>query len=242
MACEQWNILGPVAKRRYGEGNDIEAIKEILTKVTALNFSFQVLVGCGHDPRVNLDELRRSHRFKAVLVKRAENFCLGLQTHVSYFDQKEGSAMSFLQLADLVIHGPVEIRAPVSEKLTLDLIFGYSRAIHFNKGAIGALAGAVDSSRHQLFSGAAFTVDQNPAVGSRHQLQLLPQSLYRNAFADEFRPDGFLPKPLEFQIRPALLNRIFQRDAHFFDGQGFFDKIECAELSCFHGGFNIAVP
>src|SRR5271165_609427 len=95
--------------------NHVEAVEEVLAKITAFNLFLQVLIGGCHHADIHLYRLRRSHRLKTMLIQSTQNLRLRLEAHITHFIQKEGSAVRLLQLADFDVRRAIQIRETVTE-------------------------------------------------------------------------------------------------------------------------------
>ena len=108
-----------------------------------------------------------------------------LQAHVADFVEKQRAAIGFLEFARLVGAGAGERPFAMAEQFAFDQVFGNRRAVDFDKHLLAPQALRVDRPRHQLFAGSRFAVNEHPPIGRRHQADLLPQRLQRNALADD---------------------------------------------------------
>ena len=87
--------------------------------------------------------------------------------------EKERSSVGALQGAAL-FRGAAGLGAvTVAEELGLNMRLGNGRAIQLDEDLIAAQALSVDGACDQLLAGAGLAVDEYPAVGGRHQLNLL---------------------------------------------------------------------
>ena len=78
-----------------------------------------------------------------------------------------------------------ETALDVSEQLTFDQFFGDCRTVDFNERLGRARAERMNGVRHQFFAGSALAINQNAAVGARHQGHLLAQRFHRHALAND---------------------------------------------------------
>jgi hypothetical protein len=181
--------------------------------------------------------------FYLAFFQNPQQFRLHRHRHVADLVQKQRSAVGFLKLADLVVQCAGQASLAVAEQFALNQFFGNSRAVDLDEGLAGAGAGGVDRVRDQFLARAAFSENEHAPVGGRHQPQLLPQRLHRNALPDnaELGVAGFL-EPVEFEFEPPLLDCVMQHHGNLFDGQRLFEKIESSELGRSHRGFDSAVP
>ena len=90
----------------------------------------------------------------------------------------------------------------MSEQFAFDEFFGNRCAIHFDERRVGAVAHEVNIAADEFLAGSAFTVDQNAAVGRRHDGDLFAQRLDRNAFTDDVKS--------LFQLMPEQVVGLFQ--------------------------------
>src|SRR3984885_16202162 len=90
---EQRNVFLAVAQGWDEKRDDVETIEEVFAEVAASDLIFEVFVGCGDNPNVNVDRVRCANREKALFVESAQDFGLGLETHVADFVEEEGSTV-----------------------------------------------------------------------------------------------------------------------------------------------------
>src|SRR5258705_2872856 len=184
VANKNRNVCGAVAQRRNEKGNYVQTIEKILAEGTARNFLIEVFVGGGDDADVHAHGLIGADRFKALLFENAENFRLRAQAHVADFVQEKRAAVRRLKFSGFIFAGSGETALDVAKKLGFDELFRNCRAIHFDEGAFAAKARGVQRARNELFTGAAFAVNEDAAVGRTSDADLLAQCLHRNAVAD----------------------------------------------------------
>ena len=95
---------------------------------------------------------------------------------------------------------------------------------------------------HQFLSCTRLAVDQNSAIRRRHELNLLPQSLYRNAFAYDDAAGRELFLELAIFLAHLLgIDCILYKDECLIDRQRFFQEVICAELGGAHCSFDRTV-
>ena len=99
---QQRDVALAIAQRRHVEGNDVEAIEEILPEVAALDLVLQIFVSGGDDAHVDLGAVVGAQRGKALLVKGAQHLGLGAQAHVGHLIQEQSAAVGALKLAHLI--------------------------------------------------------------------------------------------------------------------------------------------
>jgi hypothetical protein len=130
----------------------------------------------------------------------------------------------------------------IAKEFGLDVRLGDGGAVQLDEDLVAALALGVDGASDQLLAGARFAVDEHPAVGGRHETNLLAQSLDRNALAGQGRADVELALELQvFRSHAPRLDGIFEHDQRAVERERLFQKVIGAQFGGFDGGFNSAV-
>src|SRR5437660_6841159 len=181
MSRQKRNVFLALAQGRHVEGDHIEPVKKVLAKIALRNFFFQVFVGRGDEASVYGNGLLAADRCEALFIQRAQNFGLRLEAHVAHFVEEQRAAMGFLELALFIPCRSGKRCFDVSEKFALDQILGNRGTIKLDEERILAEALGVNSMCYQFLAGPGFAIDKDTAVGRRHQHDLLPQGLHRNA-------------------------------------------------------------
>src|SRR6267142_2289923 len=103
---------------------------------------------------------------------------------VADFVQEKRAAVRRLKFSGFIFAGSGETALDVAKKLGFDELFRNCRAIHFDERAFAAKARGMQRARNELFTCAAFAVNEDAAVGRTSDADLLAQCLHRNAVAD----------------------------------------------------------
>ncbi len=240
MVREHGNVFDAIAQRRHVERDHVEPVEQVLAKVAAFDFVFEILVRGGHDADIHLDRFGRTHRLQTLFFQRAQDFGLRLERHVADLVEEQSAAVGPLELTDLVLQHAGETALAMAEQLAFDHLFGNGGAVDLDEGVVGARAGGMDRAGDQFLARTAFSKDQDAAIGGGHELQLLPQRLHRNAFADDAiaLTAGQLA---ELGLQFVLLQGVVDHHRDLFNGQRLFEEIEGAELGGADGGFDGAV-
>src|ERR1700722_20356311 len=173
FAYQQRDIFLPVPQGRYVERNDVQAVKEILAEVSLGNLFFQVFIGRGNDPDIDLDGLRGADRGETLFVQRAQNLGLHFEAHVTDLIEEQGPLIGPFKGPELFHRAVWDGAMAITEDLAFDVILGDGGTVQLYKHPIAAQAFAVDSARDQFLPAPSFTIDEYPAVGGRHQFDLL---------------------------------------------------------------------
>jgi hypothetical protein len=92
-------ILHSPAEWRKLDGKDIQPEEQVLAECTCANRICEMAIGCGHYPGVYSGGSFRSYAVQLTRLQRAKQLGLGFLAQVTYFIQKEGSAVSQLEPA-----------------------------------------------------------------------------------------------------------------------------------------------
>ena len=101
------DVISPFAERRYGDGEYIQAVKQVLAEQFVSHCFFNILVGCGHDANIDLDGLASTHALDHLLLEDAEEFCLERQVHIADLIKEHRTLVHKLQLAEFRASAPV---------------------------------------------------------------------------------------------------------------------------------------
>src|SRR3984957_2748321 len=242
IAGEERDIFFALAQGRDEKRNHVEAVEKIFAKISPGDFFFEIFVGGGDHADIDGGQFFAADRSEALFFERAQNLGLRLQAHVSDFVEKERTSAGLLEFTFFVGGCARERSFVVTEEFALDEIFGDGGAVDLDESLILAQALAVDGVGDQLFAGAGLAVDQNAAVGGRHQADLLAQGLHRNTVTDDdtlgvklfFQVDVFAAQFLRF-------DRVLDHEQRALDGERLFEEVIGAEFGGADGGFDGAV-
>jgi enoyl-CoA hydratase/carnithine racemase len=98
-AHEIGQILHAVAQRRYRDGEDMQAVEQILAELAGADQLKQVAVGGGDQPEVDLHGLARSDRIDFSVLQCAQQFDLRVEGQFADLVEKEGAAVRFEKLS-----------------------------------------------------------------------------------------------------------------------------------------------
>jgi len=147
-----------------------------------------------------------------------QNFGLRLEAHVAHFVEEQRAAMGFLELALFIPCRSGKRCFDVSEKFALDQILGNRGTIKLDEERILAEALGVNSMCYQFLAGPGFAIDKDTAVGRRHQHDLLPQGLHRNAVTHDNALGLQLPLEIDvFLAQTPGINGILDENKGFFE-------------------------
>ena len=85
---QQRNVLDPLTQGRHFDGEDVQAIEQILTEAARLDHLLQILVGGGNDAHVGVLGLVAAHPLEGPLLQNPQQLDLHRQRHVADLVEK----------------------------------------------------------------------------------------------------------------------------------------------------------
>src|SRR5262245_15926935 len=230
------HVFRSFAQRRNFERYDVEAVEEVGAERPAFDLGFGAVIGRGDHARVDGDGRFRADGFEALLFERAQDFRLGLQTHVADLVEEDRRAVGALEFAAPGLGRPGEGSFDVAEQFGFDQVVGNGGAVDLDERARGAQALRMYGAGDQFLAGPRLTVDQRAPAGRRGESDLLPQRAHRRRVSDH----RVTALELLLQLRIgrfefALADRVFDGEDRLFQRKRLLDEIESAEFRGAHG-------
>ena len=144
ITSQDGNVFAPLAQGRHEEGDDVQAIEQILSETAACNFVLQILVCCGDHANIDAYGGRSADRLETLFLDGAQDLGLSLERHVPDLVQKERSAVGQFELAFLGIACAGERAFCMSEQFALNEFFRNRCAIHFDERLVRSAAHEMD--------------------------------------------------------------------------------------------------
>ena len=183
LLCEiphqQRNVFGTLAQGRNSDGNHIQAVVEVASKLFFIYHFLQVAIGCGHQTDINFLRLRAAKAFEFPLLQGAQKFWLNFQRNVSHLVQKQRALICQLKPSGLLHNRAGESAPLMAKQFALEQTRGNRRTVELYQGPILAAAAIMDSASDQFLSGASLSQQQYGRIACSHgfdQLQYLPES------------------------------------------------------------------
>ncbi len=101
MLGEQRNVFAAGAQRRQVDGDDVEAVEEILAEAAVAHRLAQIDVGGGEDAHVHLDLLNAAEMHEALVLQHAQDLGLRVHAHGGDFVEEERAAVGDFEEAFL---------------------------------------------------------------------------------------------------------------------------------------------
>src|SRR5205823_4956224 len=97
------NIVAPIAQRGGREGDDMEAVVEVLPELPGRDQRGQVAVGGGDDPDVDVDGALTADPLEFALLQDPEQLELERRGDVADLVEQQGAAMGQLEAPELAL-------------------------------------------------------------------------------------------------------------------------------------------
>src|SRR5207247_680457 len=148
---QERNVLRPLAQRRKGDGNDVDAIEEILAERSRLDRLAQVAVCCGDDAHIDLSLGIRSDLAHHSILQYPQELDLHGRGRLAYFVEENRAAVSLRKKPALLADRAGERSALVAEQLRFQQVFRQSAAVDGDE--LSAAPGVVvDGAGDQLLA------------------------------------------------------------------------------------------
>ena len=147
--------------------HDVDAVEQIGTESSVLNFLFQLAIGGANHAHFDFLVFLRADAAELSVLQKLQQ--LRLQRHVQFGNliEKQRATVRHLDAARLHSVGAGEGSFFVAEKFAFEQGPRNRRAIHFHPGPGAPRRSRVDHARNDVFAGPAFALDQHGNVGAR---------------------------------------------------------------------------
>src|SRR5439155_10871856 len=179
MSHEQRNVFRAFTQRRDLDGENIQPVVEVATKMLLGHHPFQVAMGRRHKPSVDSPRSWAPQALEFPLLQNAQQFWLEFQGDITDFVQKQRALVRQLQPATLLCDCTGEGTPLVPEKFTLQQTAGNGSAVEFDQRSLPPAAAIVNSPCNKFLAGAGLSQQEHRRVTCGNgfdQLQHLPQS------------------------------------------------------------------
>src|SRR3989454_7923637 len=164
---QRGDVLGSLPQRRDVDGEDVQAIVEVVAEALLLDQPSEVAVRRGDQTDVDLDRPGAADTLERLLLEDPEELRLERERDLAHLVEEECAAMGHLEASDLLRDGPGE-RAPlVAEELALQETRRDGGAIDLDEGSLAAAASVVNGARDQFLPRAGLAEHEHGRVGRR---------------------------------------------------------------------------
>jgi hypothetical protein len=117
VACQQRDVHGAFAQRRYGQGDDIEPVVEVFAEAPLANQLQQIALGRADQTDVDADRRLPADAFEFLLLNDAQQFDLEVQRDVVDLVDQQAAAVGELEAAGFLPDCTCKSPFFVTEKL-----------------------------------------------------------------------------------------------------------------------------
>ena len=237
------DVVAPLAQRRRADGDDVQAVVEVLAEAAGLDLLLEILVRRGDDADVDLDDGRRSDRLDFAFLQHAQHLRLRAQRHVADLVEEDRAAVGGDELAGLLAHGAGERSLLVAEQLRLDQLLGDRRAVDLHE----RLPSTREERRWISRATSSLPVPDSPVistvafVGAARSIMRL-QLAHRRRVADELVDLlGLLAELADLFLELLRADGVADREQQLVAIERLLEEVERAALGALDGGRDVAV-
>jgi hypothetical protein len=108
MFDERGDVFAALAQGRQAQGEDEDAVKEILAEFAVADLGFEVAMCGDYDANIDGDGALAADAFNFSFFEDAEEFGLHSERHVADFVEKDCAVLGLLELAEMATCGSGE--------------------------------------------------------------------------------------------------------------------------------------
>ena len=244
MTGQRNDVAGAVAQRRHQDGKHVQPVIQVLAEAALARHASQVAVGGADDAHIHLHRPFGADGIDFALLQGAQQLDLHVQAKLADLVQEQGTAVGFLEFAQMLVAGAGERALFVAEQDALDQVFRDGAAIDGDERLSRTRARALDGARDQLLAGAAFAFDQDGDVGlgrARSQAEdLFHLGAGRHQVLEGELVVGLLLQLLDLARKRADLELVADRNGDAFGAGGLDQEIVGAGAHRLHGAVDAA--
>ena len=147
------------------DGENVQAVVEILAKTAGGHRGFEVAVGGGDDAQVHLSPLEGPDRAEFALLHQPQQFDLHFQREIANLIEKCGTAVGQFDQPFFIVHRSAKGALHMAEKLALHERSHQGTAVDGDE--LATRIGVVDGAGRHLLAGAAFSQQEHGQTSTR---------------------------------------------------------------------------
>src|ERR1700678_897375 len=179
MICQQGNVLAALPQIRHPNGNHAEAVVKIFSKKVFGDRFVEIAIGSCDDAHVDGNLAGAADGANRAFLQHAKELYLHGKRHLADFIEKDRSAAGHFEQSALILIGHGESSLEIAEEFTFEQSLGECAAVYGDEWVSGAGRTDMNRAGNQLFTGAAFTVNQHGAGSGSDCAHSLLQLLHR---------------------------------------------------------------
>ena len=183
---ERQDVAGAFAQRRNAQGEDGEAVVEVLAKAPGGDFRGQVAVGGGEDAHVEGNRFAAAEALDFLFLQHAQELGLQRERHLGDFVEQQRAVLRLLELAGLGGARAGEGAFLVAEEGGFEQVLGDGGAVDGHERPVVPRGVAVNESGIDFLAYARFAFEEHRGVGLGHAFGQLQQLAAGGVGGDEF--------------------------------------------------------
>ena len=161
---EQAQVVAAFAQRWHLDHDHAEPVVEVLAEATVGDHRLEVAIGGGDDAGIDGARLEPADALHDMVLQEAQELDLQRRGGRGDLVEEDRAVVALLEFADALVHRAGERSAFVPEQFAFKERGGECGAVDADQAGGGAFAVAMNDSRQQFLSCAAFAADQNGGV------------------------------------------------------------------------------
>src|SRR3989441_6659643 len=158
------DLLAPLAQRRDGDLDDVEAEEKVLAEVACADRVVGIATGGGHDAGGRAPGPRLSHPLELLVLQEAQQLGLDRGRDLAHLVEEEGTTFRRFHPPRLIAHRSRESALDMSEHLARQQLLAEVGAVHDCEGTATSRALPVERSRQDGLARAAFAAQEHGNV------------------------------------------------------------------------------
>src|SRR5262249_25235137 len=150
VPSEEGNLFRSLAQGRHDDLDHVQPIVEVVAKAAGRHGLFQVLVGGGQDPHIDLDGGAASQAGELAVLEDMQELALEGRMQIADLVEEDRAVVGGLEFAELELMGAGERTALVTEQLALQELARHGRAVDLHEGTGLANPELVNGSGDQV--------------------------------------------------------------------------------------------
>ena len=180
---EEEDVGAAILELRHVDGKLVDAVVEVLAKLSVGHQAGQVAIGGAHQSNVDVYLVGATQWAHLALLQGAQQLHLHIIRQVAHLIEKQRAAVGLHEGARLVGGGPGEGALHVSEKLRCRHLLGNGATVEREERLVAARTQFVDAARHILLARAAGAQDEHRHGCGRHKAHIFVELARRLALA-----------------------------------------------------------
>ena len=177
LAHQQRNVLDALAQRCHLDGEDVEAVVQVLAEAALLDHLLEVLVGGRDDAHIGALGLIAADSLEGALLQHAQQLDLHRQRHIADFIEEQRAPVGQLEAPRPAGDGTGERALLVAEQFAFQQLRRDRPAVDRHERPFATLGMVMQVARDHFLAGARLAEDQHAGLGVRDLLHHRPHVL-----------------------------------------------------------------